>query len=144
MTSGEHPAWVSGALGGHVHAGEALEEVRVVRAGFLRKLAFVRTSARWFIVDAGLLGTGVHLAPAPPPCPACGAALAPDPADPPGYNFKGFRLYKRQVEMEGGRREERYFFSMERPEDAMPCFVPAGFEVVEDGDSGVPYLRRGG
>lgn len=144
MSSVEHPPWVSRALVGHLEPGEALEEVLVVRAGLLRKVAFARTSARWVLLDVGVLSAALHEVPPPPPCPSCGVSLAPEPSLPRGFNFKGFRLYKRQVELEGGRKEERYFFAMERPEDAVPCFVPAGFEVVEDPQSGVPYLRRVG
>ncbi|HWG90101.1 MAG TPA: hypothetical protein VNZ52_04550 [Candidatus Thermoplasmatota archaeon] len=145
MSLAEPPAWVVKTLEGSRNPGESIDSVAVLRSSLLHRLALVRTPTRTLLVAKGLFKARVEEVPqallGPSTCRWCGAPQNPVP-ERPGFTFRGFALFKREVDLGGGRRETRYVFSKERPNDAVPCFVPEGFEVAEDPASGLPYLRR--
>jgi hypothetical protein len=59
------------------------------------------------------------------------------------YKYKEYTLYTRDVDLRGGRRQTIYFFSKRKPKSGEPCDKPAGFKVVENPRTGLPFLKKG-
>jgi hypothetical protein len=64
----------------------------------------------------------------------------PEEAEVP-FTYKGYTLYKRDVEINGGKIQTIYFFSKRKPKSGEPCGMPEGFEIAINKRSGMPYLR---
>jgi len=58
------------------------------------------------------------------------------------FRYGDYTLYTRQVELSTGREQSIYFFAREPPRDGEPCGLPEGYEVKENDQTGLPYLRR--
>jgi hypothetical protein len=58
------------------------------------------------------------------------------------YEYKGYTLYTREVELRSGRRQTIYFFSKKKPKSGRPCEKPAGYKVIENPRTGLPFLKK--
>ena len=58
------------------------------------------------------------------------------------FEYKGWTLYTREVELKGGRKQPIYFFSKRTPKSGEPCDKPAGYDVGENSRTGLPYLKK--
>lgn len=54
---------------------------------------------------------------------------------------KTFYLHERLQELKGGRKVTLYYFGGEAKENAIDA-VPEGYEVSENGRTGLPFLRK--
>lgn len=60
------------------------------------------------------------------------------------YTSKGkeYTLYKRDVELRGGKRQTIYFFSPGKPKSGEPTDKPSGYEVKVNKRTGLPLLKK--
>jgi hypothetical protein len=58
------------------------------------------------------------------------------------YEHDGWKLYKRDVILKGGRSQTIYFFSKRTPKSGTPCDLPAGYTVGVNKRTGLPYLKK--
>ena len=58
------------------------------------------------------------------------------------YEHKGYTLHTRQVQLNGGKKQQIYFFSGRKPKSGKPCDMPDGYKVGVNKKTGLPYLRR--
>ena len=54
---------------------------------------------------------------------------------------KTYFLHRRQQQLKGGREVTLYYFGGEAKEGAIDA-LPAGYEVTENGKTGLPMLRK--
>ncbi len=59
------------------------------------------------------------------------------------FEYKGYTLYTREVDLKGGRRQTIYYFSKRTPKSGRPCDKPPGYRVVENPRTGLPFLKKG-
>jgi hypothetical protein len=58
------------------------------------------------------------------------------------YEQNGWKLYKRDVTLKGGRNQTIYFFSKRTPNSGTPCDMPPGYTVGVNKRTGLPYLKK--
>ncbi len=58
------------------------------------------------------------------------------------YEQNGWKLYKRDVTLKGGRNQTIYFFSKRSPKSGTPCDLPPGYVVGVNKRTGLPYLKK--
>lgn len=58
------------------------------------------------------------------------------------YEYKGYTLYTRQVNLRGGRPQTIYYFSKGTPKSGTPCDLPAGYKVCENLTTKFVYLKK--
>ncbi len=58
------------------------------------------------------------------------------------YEQNGWKLYKRDVTLKGGRNQTIYFFSKRIPKSGTPCDLPPGYTVGVNKRTGLPYLKK--
>ncbi len=58
------------------------------------------------------------------------------------FEYKGYTLYTREVDLKGGRRQTIYYFSKRTPKSGRPCDKPLGYRVVENPRTGLPFLKK--
>ena len=61
-----------------------------------------------------------------------------------GYKQEKWKLYKRNVQLKGGKKQIIYFFSKKIPKSGMECDLPEGYIVkkIKNTGSNMPYLRK--
>ena len=62
------------------------------------------------------------------------------------FEYEGYVLYRREVELKGGRRQAIYFFTKKgnTPKSGEPSEKPDGYEVGKNPRTGLPYLKKSG
>ncbi|MEF8879702.1 MAG: hypothetical protein V5A64_04855 [Candidatus Thermoplasmatota archaeon] len=58
------------------------------------------------------------------------------------YTHNGWTLYKRDVQLKGGKNQTIYFFSKKTPKSGTPCDKPSGYTVGVNKRTGLPYLKK--
>ena len=58
------------------------------------------------------------------------------------YEYEGWTLYTRDVELKGGRNQTIYFFSKRTPKSGKPCEKPDRYTVGVNKRTGLPYLKK--
>ena len=58
------------------------------------------------------------------------------------YEYEGWTLYTRDVELKGGRNQTIYFFSKRTPKSGEPCDKPDKYKVGVNKRTGLPYLQK--
>lgn len=58
------------------------------------------------------------------------------------YEYNGWTLYKRDVNLKGGRKQTIYFFSKRTPKSGTPCDLPMGYTVGVNKRTSLPYLKK--
>lgn len=58
------------------------------------------------------------------------------------YRWGEYTLYTKEVTLRGGRKQKIYFFSKKKPENAIPCSLPEGYEVKVNEKTGLPFLKK--
>jgi len=58
------------------------------------------------------------------------------------FEYEGWTLYTREVELKGGRIQRIYFFSKRSPKSGTPCDKPDGYTVGVNKRTGLPYLKK--
>ncbi len=58
------------------------------------------------------------------------------------YKIGEYTLYTKEVKLRGGRKQRIYFFSKKKPENAIPCSLPEGYEVKINERTGLPFLKK--
>lgn len=58
------------------------------------------------------------------------------------YTEDDWTLYKRDVELNGGRTQTIYFFSKKTPKSGEPTDLPDGYEVTHSERTNLPLLRK--
>lgn len=58
------------------------------------------------------------------------------------YTYRDYTLYTRDVELSTGRSQRIYFFAKNEPKNGEPSPLPEGYEVKENEQTGLPFLRR--
>ena len=58
------------------------------------------------------------------------------------YEYEGWTLYTRDVELKGGRNQTIYFFSKRTPKSGSPCDKPDKYVVGVNKRTGLPYLKK--
>lgn len=60
------------------------------------------------------------------------------------YQYDGWTLYSRDVQLKKGPKVKIYFFSKRKPKSGMPVDrMPAGYKVGKNKRTGLPYLKKG-
>ena len=60
------------------------------------------------------------------------------------FEYRGYLLYTRLVDLKGGREQRIYFFSKRAPKSGTPTAKPEGYEVGVNARTGLPYLKKAG
>jgi hypothetical protein len=62
------------------------------------------------------------------------------------FEYEGYVLHRREVELKGGRRQAIYFFAKKgnTPKSGEPADKPDGYEVGKNPRTGLPYLKKSG
>lgn len=58
------------------------------------------------------------------------------------FVFRGYTLFKCFVQLKSGKPTVIHFFSKKKPKSGVLAYMPAGFEVMVNSKSGMPYLRK--
>jgi hypothetical protein len=58
------------------------------------------------------------------------------------YIHNGYRLFKRDVTLRGGKTITIFFFSKKLPKSGTPCELPTDKVVGVNKKSGLPYLQN--
>jgi len=58
------------------------------------------------------------------------------------YTHNGYTLYKKKVNLKGGREQTIYYFAKKTPKSGDPCEKPSGYNVGVNKRTGLPYLKR--
>jgi len=58
------------------------------------------------------------------------------------FEHKGYTLYKREIELRGGRPQTIYFFSKRKPKAGTPCEMPRGYKICEKPEKNFMYLKK--
>ena len=58
------------------------------------------------------------------------------------YEMDGYKLFKREVTLKGGRVQTIYFFSKRVPKSGQPTDMPQGYTVGVNSRTGLPYLKK--
>lgn len=60
------------------------------------------------------------------------------------FEYKGWKLYCRDVALKTGKIQRIYFFSKNEPKSGTPCDLPKGYRVIEakTKGSGMPYITK--
>jgi len=58
------------------------------------------------------------------------------------YKYGEYTLYTKEVTLRGGRKQRIYFFSKKKQENAKPCPLPSGYEVLVNEKTGLPFLKK--
>ncbi|MHB8632509.1 MAG: hypothetical protein ACYDBQ_00890 [Thermoplasmatota archaeon] len=58
------------------------------------------------------------------------------------FEKDGYTLHAREVALKGGHRQLIYFFSQRSPKSGVPVEMPAGYVVVVNKRTGLPYLKK--
>ncbi len=58
------------------------------------------------------------------------------------YEYEGWTLYTRSVNLKGGRKQTIYFFSKRSPKSGTPCDLPTGYAVGVNKRTSLPYLKK--
>lgn len=58
------------------------------------------------------------------------------------YTHGDYTLYKRDVQLKGGKMQTIYFFSKKTPKSGTPCELPMGYKVEVNKRTGLPYLKK--
>ncbi len=61
---------------------------------------------------------------------------------PGAFTYEDYTLYTREVELSTGKHQRIYFFAKNAPKNGEPCALPDGYEVRENEQTGLPFLRR--
>lgn len=83
-----------------------------------------------------------------PAAPAAAAKPAAPPFKSPAalgpFQYNGYTLYARQVELKGdGGQRTIYFFAKKSPKSGKPAPKPVGFHVGVNERTGLPFLKKG-
>lgn len=74
--------------------------------------------------------------PTPSARKATGGSAAP-------FQFNGYTLHERRVQLNGGGERTIWFFSKRVPKSGTPAAKPAGYHVGVNERTGLPFLKRG-
>ena len=58
------------------------------------------------------------------------------------YTYKNYTLYKKEVNLRGGRPQTIYFFAKGTPKSGTPCDLPSGYKVCENPTTKFAYLKK--
>jgi len=58
------------------------------------------------------------------------------------FEYEGWTLYTRDVNLKGGRTQTIYFFSKRTPKSGKPCNKPENMKVGVNKRTGLPYLKK--
>lgn len=60
------------------------------------------------------------------------------------FEYEGYVLFRREVELKGGRRQSIYFFTKKgnTPKSGEPAEKPPNYEVGKNPRTGLPYLKK--
>lgn len=58
------------------------------------------------------------------------------------FEYEGWTLYSRDVNLKGGRIQTIYFFSKRKPKSGAPCDKPDNMVVGVNKRTGLPYLQK--
>jgi len=58
------------------------------------------------------------------------------------YNFKGYILYQKEIDLGNNKKRVIHFFSKDKPDDSIPSALPDNYEVKINKKTGVPYIRK--
>ncbi len=58
------------------------------------------------------------------------------------FEYEGWTLYTRDVNLKGGRIQTIYFFSKRTPKSGTQCDKPENMEVGVNKRTGLPYLKK--
>jgi hypothetical protein len=58
------------------------------------------------------------------------------------FEYEGWTLYTRDVNLKGGRTQTIYFFSKRTPKSGTPCDKPDNMTVGVNKRTGLPYLKK--
>jgi len=55
---------------------------------------------------------------------------------------KEYTLYTKNVTLNGGRKQDIYYFCKGKPKSGTPSAKPSGYSVGENARTGLPYLKK--
>ena len=58
------------------------------------------------------------------------------------FEYKDYKLYKKEIDLGNNNKRIIRFFSKEEPEDSTPSKLPKNYEVKINKKTGVPYIRK--
>ncbi len=58
------------------------------------------------------------------------------------FEYEGYTLHAREVQLKGGHKQVIYFFSQRQPKSGVPVDMPKGYKVAVNKRTGLPYLHR--
>jgi len=58
------------------------------------------------------------------------------------YNFKGYTLYQKEIDLGNNKKRVIHFFSKDKPDNSIPSSLPNNYEVKINKKTGVPYIRK--
>ncbi|OYT28584.1 hypothetical protein B6U98_04555 [Thermoplasmatales archaeon ex4572_165] len=58
------------------------------------------------------------------------------------YNFKGYILYQKEIDLGNNKKRVIHFFSKDKPDESIPSALPDNYEVKINKKTGVPYIRK--
>lgn len=111
-------------------------------------LAFVTSGLRLHVTHAPASAhASIHAPVAPAPVHiehVVRATPAAKPAATGPFQFNGYTLYSREMELKGdGTRRTIYFFAKSQPKSGHPAPKPSGYHVGVNERTGLPFLKRG-